>query len=72
MTTIAHLIKTFTLWEFVKAHWLTHARHAELVSPLVTDVPASYFLIAGKSKTLKRVQGDVVGIAQGELRGVNA
>ena len=23
MTTIAHLIKTFTLWEFVKAHWLT-------------------------------------------------
>ena len=51
MTTIAHLIKTFTLWEFVKAHWLTHARHAELVS-------ASYFLNAGKIKTLKRVQGD--------------
>jgi NADH-quinone oxidoreductase subunit I len=23
MTSIAHLIKTFTLWEFVKAHWLT-------------------------------------------------
>jgi NADH-quinone oxidoreductase subunit I len=23
MTTIAHLIKSFTLWEFVKAHWLT-------------------------------------------------
>ena len=23
MTTIAHLIKTFTLWEFLKAHWLT-------------------------------------------------
>ena len=23
MTTITHLIKTFTLWEFVKAHWLT-------------------------------------------------
>ena len=21
--TIAHLIKSFTLWEFVKAHWLT-------------------------------------------------
>ena len=62
---IAHLIKTSTLWEFVNAHWLTAARHAELVS-------ASYFLIAGKSKTLKRVQGDVVGIAQGELRGVNA
>ena len=74
MTTIAHLIKTSTLCEFVKAHWLTATRHAELVS-------ASYFLIAGKSKTLKRVQGDVVGIVQGdvvgivqgdELRGVNA
>ena len=70
---IAHLIKTSTLWEFVNAHWLTATRHAELVS-------ASYSLIAGKSKTLKRVQGDivgivkgdVVGIAQGELRGVNA
>ena len=73
MTTIAHYIKIFTLWEFVKAHWLTATRHAELVSPLVTDVPASYFWSAGKSKTLKRVQGDVVGIAQGdELRGVNA
>jgi NADH-quinone oxidoreductase subunit H len=23
MTTIAHLIKSFSLWEFVKAHWLT-------------------------------------------------
>ena len=66
MTTIADLIKTFTLREFVKAQWLTAIRHTELVS-------ASYFLIAGKSKTLKRVQGDVVGIAQGdELRGVNA
>ena len=74
MTTIAHLIKSFTLWELIKAHWLTATRHAELVS-------ASYFLIAGKSKTLKRVQGDVVGIVQGdvvdiaqgdELRGVNA
>ena len=65
MTIIAHYIKTFTLWELIKAHWLTATRHAELVS-------ASYFLIAGKSKTLKRVQGDVVGIAQGELRGVNA
>ena len=71
---IAHLIKTSTLWEFVNAHWLTATRHAELVS-------ASYSLIAGKSKTLKRVQGDVVGIVQGdvvgivqgdELRGVNA
>ena len=49
--TIAHLIKTFTLWELIKALWLTHARHAELVS-------ASYFLNAGKIKTLKRVQGD--------------
>jgi NADH:ubiquinone oxidoreductase subunit H len=23
MTTISHLIKSFTLWEFIKAHWLT-------------------------------------------------
>ena len=51
MTTIAHLMKTFTLREFVKAHWLIHARHAELVS-------ASYFLNVGIIKTLKRVQGD--------------
>jgi cysteinyl-tRNA synthetase len=34
------------------------ARHAELVSPSVTDVPASY-LATSESKTLKHVQGDV-------------
>jgi hypothetical protein len=32
MTTIAHLIKSFTLWEFVKAHWLTLPDEARPVS----------------------------------------
>ena len=56
MTTIADLIKTFTLREFVKAQWLTAIRHTELVS-------ASYFLTqcrTEKIKTLKQVQGDGV------------
>ena len=59
MSLIAHYIKTFTLWEFVKAHALTPCRHAELVSASTVPLAPS----AGvEAWTLKQVQGDVEGV----------
>ena len=55
---IAHLIKTFTLWEFMKAHLPTAARHAGLD-------PASRFFFAAApngSWTPDQVRGDEKGV----------
>jgi hypothetical protein len=54
MSYLVHLVKIFTLWEFVKAHALTRLRHAELVS---ASIPL-HRLTVRLGWTLKQVQGD--------------
>ena len=46
MSTIAHFVRTFTLWEFVQAHWLTPEELQQQAdrhrSPLVWQVVQDY------------------------------
>jgi len=58
MSYLVHLVKIFTLWEFVKAHALTRLRHAELVSASIPRATADGEAVW----TLKQVQGDVEGV----------
>ncbi len=55
---IAHLIKSFTLWEFVKAHALAALRHAGL------DPASRFFLttVPQGSGTPDQVRGDAGGV----------